>query len=100
SDRDLFNRLCLWIIKDWGGILTASDNDTIELIEEFLQQEKPGFNRITSSSKVGAYLFPDRNVIYDSRVAYSINWIILSEKAGPQYFPIPQSRNSKMSAFD
>lgn len=100
SNRDLFNKLCLWIIKDWGGILTANDNDTIKLIEEFLQQDKPDFNRIASSSKVGAYLFPDRNVIYDSRVAYSINWIILSENAGQQYFPIPEGRNSKMSAFD
>lgn len=100
SNRDLFNKLCLWIIKDWGGILTANDNDTIKLIEEFLKQDKPDFNRIASSSKVGAYLFPDRNVIYDSRVAYSINWIILSENAGQQYFPIPEGRNSKMSAFD
>lgn len=100
SNRDLFNKLCLWIVKDWGGILTANDNDTIKLIEEFLKQDKPDFNRIASSSKVGAYLFPDRNVIYDSRVAYSINWIILSENAGQQYFPIPAGRNSKMSAFD
>lgn len=100
SDRNLFNELCLWVIKDWGGILTASDNDTIILIEEFLKQEKPNFKRIASSSKVGAYLYPDRNIIYDSRVAYSINWIILSENAGQQYFPIPEGRNSKMSAFD
>ncbi len=100
SNPDLFNKLCLWIIKDWGGIFTANDNDTIKLIEEFLKQDKPDFNRIASSSKVGAYLFPDRNIIYDSRVAYSINWIILSENAGGQYFPIPEGRNSKMSAFD
>ncbi len=100
SNIALFNRLCLWLIKDWGGILTADDNDTIKLIQEFLKQDKPDFNRIASSSKVGAYLFPDRNVIYDSRVAYSSNWIILAENAGQQYFPIPEGRNSKMSAFD
>ena len=45
-------------------------------------------------------MYPDRNVIYDSRVAYSLNWIILSENAGQQYFPIPEGRNSKMAAFD
>jgi len=65
-----------------------------------LHSEKPSFNRIASSSKVGAYLYPDKNVIYDSRVAYSLNWIILSENAGQQFFPIPEGRNSKMSAFD
>lgn len=80
--------------------MTANDNETIKLIEEFLKQEKPDFYRIASSSKVGAYLFPDRNVIYDSRVAYSINWIILSENAGQLFFPIPEGRNSKMAAFD
>ena len=88
-------------IKDWGGIITAKDNDTISLISAFLRKiEKPEFSRIASSSKVGAYLFPQNNVIYDSRVAYSINWIILSENAGQKYFPIPEGRNSKMSAFD
>jgi len=100
SNSVLFDKLCLWVIKDWGGITTANDSDTLTLIKDFLQQDKPNFNRIASSSKVGAYLFPDKNVIYDSRVAYSLNWIILSENAGQVYFPIPEGRNSKMSAFD
>jgi hypothetical protein len=100
SNLDLFYKLCLWVIKDWGGITTASDKDTLTLIKNFLEEGKPSFSRIASTSKVGGYLFPDRNVIYDSRVAYSINWIILSENAGQQYFPIPEGRNSKMSAFD
>jgi hypothetical protein len=100
SNTDLFNKLCLWVIKDWGHIRTASDIDTINLVNDFLNQDKPNFYRIASSSKVGSYLYPDKNVIYDSRVAYSLNWIILSENAGHHYFPIPESRNSKMSAFD
>ncbi|QKJ62083.1 hypothetical protein HQN62_02685 [Flavobacterium sp. M31R6] len=100
SRSDLFNQLCLWIVKDWGGITSANDKDTVNVIKDFLVQEKPNFNRIASSSKVGSYLYPDRNIIYDSRVAYSLNWIILSENAGQQFFPIPEGRNSKMSAFD
>ena len=100
SKSELFDKLCLWIIKDWGGIKTANDNDTVSLINEFLYSQKPRFHRIASLSKIGAYLYPDRNVIYDSRVAYSLNWIILSENAGQQFFPIPEGRNSKMSAFD
>lgn len=100
SNTELFNKICLWIIKDWGGINTASDNDTLNLIRKFLASEKPDFKRIASASKVGAYMYPERNVIYDSRVAYSLNWIILSENAGQYFFPIPEGRNSKMSAFD
>ncbi|MDP3451812.1 MAG: hypothetical protein Q8R90_02560 [Bacteroidales bacterium] len=100
SNLELFEKLCLWIVKDWGGIKTASDTDTICLIKDFLKQEKPAFTRIASSSKVGAYMFPKTNVIYDSRVAYALNWIILSQNAGHKYFPIPEGRNSKMNAFD
>lgn len=100
TNQMLFDKLCLWIIKDWGGILTAKDSDTIKLIDNFLKHDKPEFNRIASASKVGAYLFPSKNIIYDSRVAYSLNWIILSENAGQKYFPIPEGRNSKMLAFD
>ncbi len=95
-----FDNLCLWIIKDWGGITGAKDENTLELISQFLSQKEPTFNRIASSSKVGAYMFPEKYIIYDSRVAYSLNWIILSENAGEKFFPIPEGRNSKMSAFD
>lgn len=100
SNLDLFYQLCLWVIKDWGGITSAKDNETIKIIEDFINVEKPNFKRIASSSKVGAYMFPNKNIIYDSRVAYSLNWIILSENAGQYFFPIPEGRNSKMSAFD
>jgi hypothetical protein len=99
-DKELFNKLCLWIIKDWGGINTANDSGTLVLIQKYLETDKPDFNRIASTSKVGAFMFPERNVIYDSRVAYSLNWIILSQNAGQYFFPIPEGRNSKMSAFD
>ena len=103
SNSPLFGKLCLWIIKDWGGIYSPNDNDTIKLINvinDFLKQDKPSFYRIASFSKVKSFLFPDKSIIYDSRVAYSLNWIILTENAGQQYFPIPNGRNSKMSAFE
>lgn len=100
NDKDFFNKLCLWVIKDWGGITTAKDSDTIELINQFLNTDKHKFKRIASSSKVGSYMYPEKFIIYDSRVAYSLNWIILSENAGNMFFPIPEGRNSKMMAFD
>jgi hypothetical protein len=100
SNKVLFDSLCLWIIKDWGGILTAKDSNTLELINDFLKSDKPNYKRIASASKVGAYMFPEKYIIYDSRVAYSLNWIILSENAGNVFFPIPNGRNSKMAAFE
>ncbi len=100
NDKENFDKLCLWIIKDWGGILTAKDKDTIQLISTFLNTKTHSYKRIASASKVGAYMYPEKYIIYDSRVAYSINWIILSENAGNIFFPIPSGRNSKMVAFD
>ena len=100
SKSELFDQLCLWIIKDWGGITSTNDKETMKLVKNFLSHENPSFDRIASTSKVGSFLFPNRNIIYDSRVAYSLNWIILSENAGQYFFPIPEGRNSKMSAFD
>lgn len=100
KNSELFFKISLWIIKEWGGIKSSNDKKTINLIKDFFNNPKPSFERIASTSKVGAYLNPEENIIYDSRVAYSLNWIILSQNAGKVFFPIPLGRNSKMSALD
>lgn len=100
-DNRRFAVLCDWIIRDWGGIKTGkNEDDTTRKIEEFLTHTHPSFKRIASTSKIGAFLQPDQFIIYDARVAYSLNWIILSQKAGNRFFPVPEGRNSKMNAFD
>ena len=100
NDKEKFYKLCLWIVKDWGGIKTGSEAAINKLVEEFLNSEKQQYKRIASTSKVGAFMYPEKFLIYDSRVAYSLNWIILSEGAGKYFFPIPSGRNSKMMAFN
>lgn len=100
SDKKQFYDLCLWIIKDWGGILTAKDEGTIQLINDFVTSENKSYERIASSSKVGSFMSPPNYIIYDSRVAYSLNWILLSETNSSHFFPIPDGRNSKMMAFE
>jgi hypothetical protein len=98
SKNDInFYVLANWIIVKWGNISSECPN---EAIDNFLHSEKPVFDRIASTSKVGAFLYPNKYIIYDSRVAYSLNWIILSNKAGSHFFQIPSGRNSKMNAFD
>lgn len=100
KNQTLFNDICLWIIKDWGGIRGAKDSNTLKLLEVYKNNSTPPFKRIASSSKVGSFMFPEKYIIYDSRVAYSLNWILLSENASNVFFPIPDGRNSKMLAFD
>lgn len=100
QESELFNKISLWIIREWGGIYGGSDENTIKNVSEFFQTDKPKFNRIASSSKVGAFKYPNKKIIYDSRVAYSMNWILLSQNASKVFFPIPEGRNTKMNAFD
>ena len=95
-----FNKLSLWIIKNWGGINSPNDSKTLKLIDNYLSNGIIKFERIASLSKVLAYLKPKEFIIYDSRVAYSLNWILLSNGITSQFFPIPEGRNSKMIAFD
>lgn len=105
NDRELFDKISLWLIKKWGGIFSGNDEELIKLIHEsidnFNNNDKINFKRISSKSKVLCFMFPESNIIYDSRVAYALNWILLLESFGDQkYFPIPESRNSKLKAFD
>lgn len=100
DDSPLFEQLSQWIIKDWGGIRTAKDESTSQLIQEFLKNKDAKFHRIASVSKIASYMYPEEFVIYDSRVAYSLNWILLSQNASECFFPIPEGRNSKMMAFN
>ncbi|MGI9525545.1 MAG: hypothetical protein ACR2MS_00380 [Weeksellaceae bacterium] len=98
SKEDFYN-LSHWIIKDWGGI-NASRTSNLELIKNYLDQGIIKFERIASLSKVLSFLNPQDYIIYDSRVAYSLNWILLSNHIKNKYFPLPSGRNPKISAFD
>lgn len=100
KESEEFFQLCHWIIKDWGGIKTGKVKNTENLIMDFLGSKHLSFKRIASISKVAAFINPKKYVIYDSRVSYSLNWILLSEDAGEYFFPMPEGRNSKMSALD
>lgn len=99
GNNDMITKISNWIVQDWGGI--NSKNDNSKLISDVLsKQSEMYFERIASSSKIGAFMFPEDLIIYDSRVAYTLNWILLSSGEEKDFFPIPEGRNSKMMAFD
>jgi hypothetical protein len=103
TDKDLFNKICDWIIKEWGGIKSETNSKTQIAISEFIENKTSGelsFNRISSVSKVISFMYPEKHIIYDSRVSTSLNWILLSTEAAKKFFPVPEGRNSKLAAFD
>ena len=93
-----------WIVNKWGGINVKDIDKLHTRIINFLNQRldttKLNFNGISSISKVLSFISPEKYIIYDARVAYSMNWILLKTNASEMFFPMPESRNSKLSAID
>jgi len=100
-----------WIINNWGGIRGFKPNDrNIERIDRFKKQlikrrlSKDSFSTISSLSKLSSFIDPDQFVIYDSRVIYTLNWLILAceNQNGlyQKYYPMPSGRNKKISDFN
>jgi len=104
-------KLDFWIINDWGGIRGFKSNErNIEKIKKFKKQldkqrlSLDSFSTISSLSKLSSFIDPDNFVIYDSRVIYTLNWLILTcenqEGLNEMYFPMPSGRNRIISDFD
>ena len=104
TDKKEFINKYQWIISKWGGIKLGDVSKLDNLVNTFIDNKNLGINinfeRISSVSKVGAFMFPHECVIYDSRVAFSLNWILLSQGITKKFFPIPEGRNSEMMRFD
>ena len=105
------NSLDFWIINNWGGIRGFKPNDrNKEKVKTFRKQllkrrlSKDSFSTISSLSKISSFIDPDNYVIYDSRVIYTLNWLILTcenqEAFNEKYFPMPSGRNKIISDFD
>lgn len=93
-----------WIIREWGGIYGGNVENYYGKIDKFLndcsEMKSIEFDNIASVSKVLSFSQPSEYIIYDSRVAYALNWILLKTNASDKYFPIPEGRNSKLRAYD
>lgn len=98
-----------WIINDWGGIGSFKQNErNTNKILQFFEKIKNGnlnltrneFSTISSLSKLSFFYDTDKYCIYDSRVIYSLNWIIYkTEEKGMKFFPMPNGRNRIIADF-
>lgn len=95
-----------WIIQDWGGIGSFKKNERNDKrIVKFLEELKKGkltkasFEAISSLSKVASFLNPEEYVIYDSRVIYSLNWLLFNF-SDKKLFPQPVGRSAALAKYD
>lgn len=102
NDTTTLKNIFDWIVYEWGGIRSQKrDNDLLyQMAMNAITNSEFKFKRIASISKILSFYEPENFVIYDSRVAYSLNAIIFFGDASDKYFPIPPGTNSKINAFN
>lgn len=91
--------IAIEMVRDWGGIRTGK----ISAIEQMSNQTPEqlialGLWRISSWSKVIVLHDPEKYLIFDARVAFSINQILQRAEKIVTFFPTPPSRNSYVRA--
>lgn len=104
-DRDEINT---WIVRRWGGIPKfGTGRNTIsyyvtDFSNNLIQNRYNDLKNIPSLSKIASFVNPEEYFIYDSRVAVSLNAILLSlhiihntqEWNDVLFYPMPQSNGS------
>lgn len=84
--------LNFWIINTWGAVKFAKNQVNQDRIVDFyncLESKKnTDFSAIASKSKVMSFIRPESYFVYDSRVSYSLNWLMLQAGAKDGFFPI------------
>ena len=103
----------IWIVKDFGGIKAfkrGMDDKKEEIkndIDNFInclqtfELDRPQFNTISSYSKIVSFLDPQKYFIYDSRVAFVLNWILLKNyRQENRYFHVPHGRNQDLTKYN
>ena len=94
-----------WIVHQWGGIRTF-DISRHNRITEFRDHLATGslipleFQRISSLSKIASFVSRDKYFIYDSRVAFSLNGLLLKMWQGNpnlpiRFFPLPSAQGGR-----
>ncbi|OCH19097.1 hypothetical protein [Aliivibrio logei] len=96
-----------WVIQEWGGIRSLKKNDRNDALLSKLDLElskgiltRPTFSVISSLSKVASFIDCSNYAIYDSRVIYSLNWLMFKYTGLTEYYPQPSGRNAELSKFD
>ena len=99
-----------WIVNKWGNIkgfvAKNNENKLNQLRDDIIQQNNEDYidfvewRGISSYSKVASFLNEKKFAVYDSRVAFTLNWLIFTNKLHQvdggkvKFFRQPDGRNS------
>jgi hypothetical protein len=105
KDATLILKYYNWIVKDWGGIRNGKINiiDINSFIDNIDKDKISAkqFDTISTYSKIVSFKEFSKYFILDSRVAYTLNWILFKNHNPNQcFFPILQGRNSNLVKYN
>lgn len=91
-----------WIIHEWWWIWWFQRFSRVdEQLKNIKLKDNITFESISSISKVISFSNPRKYFIYDSRVVYVLNWLILkSNDKNKVFFKMPAWRNKKITFID
>ena len=96
-----------WVIQTWGGIGSLKskekNDDILSKLDNHLNKgvlDRKTFDVISSMSKVASFLDHTKYAIYDSRVIYSLNWLLLKHTDTNEFYPMPSGRNKELIKLD
>jgi hypothetical protein len=92
-----------WIISDWGGIKRGREviPQWADSLGGFSRSEIEGFTasmgtgRISSWSKILAFVDHERHAIYDSRTSIAINIAMMQNNISPKFYMSPAQKSTK-----
>lgn len=97
-----------WIVHEWGKIprFQIGQHDRITRFRDNLQDGfTSSLDNISSLSKIASFVQPSEYFVYDSRVAFAIDGILLNyHKNNPSanvcFFPIPKAQSNRKQRME
>ena len=106
NNNDVYLNFAHWVIQKWGGIPRSPTDDKLRSLQKKLRDDNStsvieSVDTISSLSKVAAFYDDSKYAVYDSRVVFTLNWLIfingLHEQDDPKgkmkFFRQPEGRN-------
>ncbi|MDR2060140.1 MAG: hypothetical protein LBQ29_01910 [Acinetobacter sp.] len=96
-----------WLIQEWGGIRSFKQNPKNDLLLLKFESEltkgaltRTTFSVISSLSKVASFMDHQAYAGYDSRVIYSLNWLMFKYSTLKEFYPQPIGRNADITQYE
>jgi hypothetical protein len=108
KDNKAYLTFANWVIRNWGGIKNPPSSDKILKNKQNVFKGELSFDSISSFSKVASFLNDTNCAVYDSRVAFTLNWLIFinhlhkndynceKDLGYMKFFQQPNGKNSDM----